>query len=258
MNIVCPVCKNKLLKVDKTYKCLNNHSFDISKQGYINLNMHNSQNTGDNNEMINARKNFLEKGYYSFLLDEVNKLLSIDDSLVDLACGQGYYTSKFVAKDKIGIDLSKQGLKIASKNDANTIYLLNSIFHNPLEDKCADKIITIFAPIAKQEIVRLLKDDGAFILVKPDEMHLYELKKAIYDNPYKNEIEEIEIDGLKLDKEIKISNSAILNNQDIQNLFMMTPYYNTTSLTDKDKLKNIDELKITFSFIIDVYKKIDY
>ena len=255
MNIICPVCKNRLSKLDKTYKCPNNHSFDISKQGYINLNMHNSQSTGDNNEMINARRDFLNKGYYSFLLDEVNKHLNENDSLVDLACGEGYYTSRFICKDKIGIDLSKQGLKIASKNDSNTIYLLNSIFHNPLEDKCADKVITIFAPIAKDEIVRILKDNGKFILVKPDERHLYELKQSIYDNPYLNEIENIEIGGLKLEKEIKISNHALLNKEDIHNLFMMTPYYNTTSKLDKEKLNNIDCLDVTFSFIIDVYTK---
>lgn len=255
MNIICPVCKNRLSKLDKTYKCPNNHSFDISKQGYINLNMHNSQSTGDNNEMINARRDFLNKGYYSFLLDEVNKLLNENDSLVDLACGEGYYTSRFICKDKIGIDLSKQGLKIASKNDSNTIYLLNSIFHNPLEDKCADKVITIFAPIAKDEIVRILKDDGKFILVKPDEKHLYELKQSIYDNPYLNEIENIKISGLNLEKEIKISNHALLNKEDIHNLFMMTPYYNTTSKLDKEKLNNIDCLDVTFSFIIDVYTK---
>ena len=255
MNIICPVCKQILFKEGNAYKCVNKHNYDIAKQGYVNLSMHNSNSTGDNVEMINARKDFLEKGYYSFLLDEVNKLLDENDSLIDLACGEGYYTSKFIAKNKIGIDLSKQGLKIASRNDSNTTYLLNSIFHNPIEDKCADKIITIFAPIAKQEIVRMLKDDGRFILVKPDEKHLYELKQAIYDNPYLNEIENIEIEGLALDKEIRISNEATLNNEDINNLFMMTPYYNTTSKADKEKLNNIDNLKITFSFIIAVYKR---
>lgn len=255
MKILCPVCKNKLSMVEHSLQCTNGHNFDIAKQGYINLNMHNSQNTGDNSEMINARSNFLNKGYYSFLLDEINKHLSKDDKLVDLACGEGYYTSKFICEDKVGIDLSKQGLKIASKNDKSTTYLLNSIFHNPLEDNCADKIITIFAPIAKQEIVRLLNDDGSFILVKPDENHLFELKKAIYDNPYLNEIEDIRIDGMYLDKEIKISNTETLNNEDLVNLFMMTPYYNTTSKVDKDKLNNIDNLDVTFSFIIDIYKK---
>ena len=218
--------------------------------------MHNSQRTGDNQTMIKARQSFLSKGYYSFLKDEINSILKSDATLVDLACGEGYYTADFICNDKIGIDLSKTGLKIASKKDKSTLYLLNSIFHNPIEDKCADKIITIFAPIAKEEILRLLKDDGKFILVKPDENHLYELKQVLYDNPYKNEVEDIDIKGLKIEKEIKVNSLITINKEDLNNLFMMTPYYNTSSKKDKDKLNNIDSLDLSLSFIIDVYSKV--
>lgn len=254
MNILCPVCNNILHKVDKTYKCDNKHNFDISKEGYINLNRSSSQNTGDNPIMIKARKNFLEKGYYEFLLNKVNSLLNEDDSLVDLACGEGYYTSRFISKDKIGIDLSKSGLKIASKNDHKTIYLLNSIFHNPLEDKCADKVITIFAPVAKDEIKRILKDDGSFILVRPNDKHLFELKEVLYENPYLNDIEINEIEDMHIDQRIMIKDKATLDNETLNDLFMMTPYFNTTSIKDKEKLKVIEQIQITFSFIVDVYK----
>ena len=255
MKILCPKCKKELFLSEKTYKCINNHTYDLSKEGYLNLNLKNSQNTGDNKLMIKARKDFLEKGYYDFLKDEINNLIDEDDTLIDLACGEGYYTSSFKAKEKIGIDLSKTGLKLAAKNDKSTTYLLNSIFHNPIQDNCADKIITIFAPIAKKEIVRLLKDDGKFILVKPDKNHLFELKQIIYEKPYLNEIEDIKIDGLKLVDEIFISDVVNINKQDLNNLFMMTPYYNTSSKKDKDKLNSIDSLNVSLSFIIDIYQK---
>ena len=255
MNILCPNCSNVLTRYEAAYKCINNHSFDISSQGYVNLSLHKSKTTGDNPEMIVARHNFLNKGYYQFLRDKVNEYIDENDSLIDLACGEGYYTSFFKAKDKIGIDLSKNGLKKASKADPNTTYLLNSIFHNPLQDKCADKIITIFAPIAKEEIVRLLKDNGQFILVKPNVNHLIELKQAIYENPYLNEIEDIDIKGMKIIKHLEIDNNACLNNEDLKNLFMMTPYVNTTAKADIEKLDKIDNLNVTFSFIIDIYQK---
>ena len=57
MNILCPKCRNILYKDEKTYKCAQGHSFDIAKEGYLNLNLKNSKNTGDNPEMIKARKN---------------------------------------------------------------------------------------------------------------------------------------------------------------------------------------------------------
>ena len=255
MNIACPVCKKELIRNDKSYRCENNHTFDIAKEGYLNLNLRNSQNTGDNPLMIKARKNFLEKGYYDFLKNEVNSLLNKEDKLVDLACGEGYYTRDFICEDKVGIDLSKSGLKIASKSDKSTLYILNSIFRNPLYDESADKVITIFAPIAKEEIRRILKQNGEFILVKPDVYHLYELKDALYEKPYLNEIEDIDIPGLKLINEIKISDKRKVISEDLNNLFMMTPYFNTTSPEDKVKLQSIEELEITFAFIIDVYQK---
>ena len=255
MNILCPVCKKKLQKTGNSYQCENRHCFDLAKEGYLNLNLHNSQNTGDNQEMIRARRNFLHQGYYSFLRDEINGLLNEDDALIDLACGEGYYTSYFKCKDKIGIDLSKTGLKYASKHDKSALYLLNSIFHNPLEDGCADKVLTIFAPVAKEEIVRLLKKDGIFILVRPDKDHLFELKQLIYEHPYLNETDEIPIDGLRLIKEIPVKKKEKVAGQDIVDLFMMTPYYNTTSQKDKEKLKTVEELGISFSFLIDVYQK---
>ena len=255
MEILCPVCKKKLIRTDRSYRCENGHNFDLSKEGYLNLNLKNSQSSGDNPDMIRARKRFLEKGYYSFLRDAVNELIKESDSLVDLACGEGYYTSAFKAKDKVGIDLSKSGLKIAAKSDKSTLYLLNSIFRDPLADRCADKVITIFAPIASKEIVRILKDDGSFILVRPDDRHLYELKELIYEKPYLNEAEEIAIEGMELKRQIKIQERKRVSHEDLMDLFMMTPYYNTTSLSDKEKLRQVKDCGISFCFIIDIFKK---
>ena len=255
MNILCPVCKKTLIKSERSYCCENRHTFDIAKEGYLNLNLKNSQNSGDNPEMIRARRSFLEKGYYGFLKDAIASLLDEDDSLVDLACGEGYYTRDFGCRDKVGIDLSKTGLKIASKSDKSTLYLLNSIFHNPLPDCCADKVVTIFAPIADEEIVRILKDDGRFILVRPDVRHLIELKEAIYDTPYLNEADDIIVKGMVRERQIAVSDRQMVDGGDLKNLFMMTPYVNTTSPADKEKLKAIEELAVSFCFLIDVFKK---
>lgn len=254
MKILCPVCKEVLEKQDKTYKCLNSHSFDIAKQGYLNLNMKSSSNTGDEKEMIKARNAFLNQDYYLFLRNKINEIIDEikPNNILDLACGEGYYTSSYNVKDKIGIDLSKEALKIASKTDTSSLYILKNIFDVPFSDNSLDAIITIFAPISS-EIKRLLKDNGHFILVKPDIDHLFELKAAVYDKPYLNEVEEINIDGLSLQKEYKIKQKAILNNEMLNNLFKMTPYYHKTSKTDMNKLSNIDYLQVSFSFIIDVY-----
>ena len=258
MEILCPICKEILNRKDNVYKCLNKHSFDIAKEGYLNLNLTSSKNTGDEKNMIKARKAFLEKDYYLFLKEELNKIIiNINpNNLLDLACGEGYYTKDFPIKEKIGIDLSKKALKIASKEDKTTKYILKNIFDVPLKNNSLDLIITIFAPLSK-EINRLLKDDGYFIMVKPDINHLYELKEVVYDKPYYNQIKDNKIDGLILLDEIKIKETKILNNTDLNYLFNMTPYYHKTSQKDILKLEQVKELKVTFSFIIDIYNKIE-
>lgn len=255
MELLCPICKKTLFLKDKYLYCPNKHLFDIAKQGYINLNMKDSNNTGDEKEMIKSRHFFLNQNHYLFLKDKLNEIINNikPNNLLDLACGEGHYTKSFNIKDKVGIDLSKEALKIASREDKNTTYILKNIFDVPIASHSVDLITTIFAPISI-EILRLLKDDGFFLFVKPDYDHLYELKKVIYDNPYYNKVIDTTPIGLILKKEIKIRKQDVLDNDSLIKLFKMTPYCHKTNQKDSKKLNDIEKLPITFSFIIDIYQ----
>ena len=68
--LFCPVCHGSLHLKDKTLKCENNHSFDLAKEGYVNLltNSHKSGDLmGDNKSMALSRQDFLNKGYFESL-----------------------------------------------------------------------------------------------------------------------------------------------------------------------------------------------
>lgn len=71
--LICPVCKEKLIKENKTFRCVNNHSFDCAKQGYVNLSRKQTKNHGDNALMVKARTDFLEKDYYDFMRQYVKE-----------------------------------------------------------------------------------------------------------------------------------------------------------------------------------------
>lgn len=100
--IICPVCKKILNKEGKTYRCENNHCFDEGKQGYLNLllsNQKHSKAPGDDKEMVLSRKGFLEKDYYKIISETVNRLVldnrsSDDAEILDIGCGEGYYTGR--------------------------------------------------------------------------------------------------------------------------------------------------------------------
>ena len=121
MKIICPICKNELTNKERSYICINKHTFDISKYGYLNLSI-NKTNTGDNKEMIKARTMFLETDSYRPLKDRLNNVINSFNktSLLDLACGEGYYTKSFNILHKYGIDLSKEAITYASKKDKTT------------------------------------------------------------------------------------------------------------------------------------------
>ena len=114
--------------------------------------------------------------------------------------------------------------------------------------------MTCFAPIASDEIQRLLKQNGCFIVVTPDKNHLIELKELLYKEAYENEVKDIDI-SLKKENEIHISNTFEVNNENVFNLFQMTPYAYKTSVEAMNKLKEIDIMKITASFVIRLYRK---
>lgn len=94
MNILtCPVCGEKLNIFGKTLKCDNNHSFDFAKQRYVNLLLtsKSGDKKGDSRESAHARREFLQKGYYSFLRDYVNSKLN--GTVLDICCGEDIMTN---------------------------------------------------------------------------------------------------------------------------------------------------------------------
>ncbi|MDW2150581.1 23S rRNA (guanine(745)-N(1))-methyltransferase, partial [Vibrio sp. 378] len=102
MNYQCPLCHQPLSLTEKTFKCENNHQFDLAKEGYVNLmpaHHKRSKDPGDNKEMMQARRRFLEGNHYDPMRQEVARLCakyteSTTHQLLDIGCGEGYYTDQ--------------------------------------------------------------------------------------------------------------------------------------------------------------------
>ena len=113
MNILtCPVCGEKLNIDGKAFKCANSHSFDIAKQGYVNLLLTNKSGDkkGDSRESAHSRREFLQKGYYSFLRDYVTSKLG--GTVLDICCGEGYYDE--YQGELYGFDISREMVRLAA------------------------------------------------------------------------------------------------------------------------------------------------
>lgn len=265
---ICPVCKLPLSEEDKKFTCVNNHCFDKAKQGYVNLlqsQKSSKKRHGDDVLMVRARQDFLEKGYYNKLCEAIiNAVLSntgVKPVLADLGCGECWYTERVYnaleSSTVFGIDISKQALIAGSKRCKELKLAVASTSNIPLPDESCDAVICVFAPYSEAEVLRILKRGGVLIKAFPLEDHLIELKSVIYDNPYKNEVkiifdsgfEQVSLDSVKDKIRLK-------NNEDIINLFKMTPYYYKTGKADQKKVENLGFLETKVEFGVLTLRKL--
>ncbi len=266
INLICPVCGERLTDDKKLYRCQNGHCFDKAKEGYVNLltGKHKDGSLiGDNKSMAKSRKNFLEKEYFAALSDfliSFIKATGIENPAVcDICCGEGYYSDKIksaLSADICGFDISKEMVKLAAKRKNGVTYFVANLSHIPLKSGSIDIAVHLFAPFHEKEFTRIIRDNGYIITVVAGENHLFELKSLLYDTPYKNDEKPPETENLIFKDKIKITDEIHLRSRDdIDALFKMTPYYYHTSEKDKAKLFSLQNLTVTVDFAVYVCQK---
>lgn len=265
MKFICPICAAAFEICDSACaKCKNGHSFDKSREGYYNLLVGAGAGThGDNREMLLARRRFLDTDAYLPLANELVSALSRytkgTSSVLDMGCGEGYYTravKEGLPKAEISaFDISKDAVKLAAKRAKGASFAVASSYKIPVENESFDAVYNVFSPLALDEVRRVLKPRGTFIAVIPDEEHLFELKAAIYDEPYKNSPEKEELQGFSLVERKTLGYEKIFQQAELSDLFMMTPYAYRTSQRERERLAEICELKVGMRFIILIYQR---
>ncbi|MCF6218856.1 MAG: 23S rRNA (guanine(745)-N(1))-methyltransferase [Gammaproteobacteria bacterium] len=264
----CPVCSETLELLQRSWRCANNHHFDMAREGYVNLllaHQKKSKQTGDNKMMIQSRRHFLNNHYYDILPEKLSALLSVHFSsklfsLLDIGCGEGYY-SDFIQNNLPecqvwGVDISKPAIIAAAKRYPNISFSAASSYRLPINDQAVDVVTKIYAPAENDEIFRVLKPNGLYFSVTPGKSHLFGLKKLIYDTPKEHDEAESVPAGFEwLDRSVLCDAIKIENNQDIANLLAMTPYFWQLSKSRHQEIAALSTLNTEISFIINIYRK---
>ncbi|MBT00273.1 MAG: rRNA (guanine-N1)-methyltransferase [Oceanospirillaceae bacterium] len=246
MNFACPVCHGPLLvSEDQTcLRCELGHSFDRARQGYWNLLLpqrKRSRDPGDSAEMIQARRRFLDAGYYWLIAEQVGQLLidrlGQDSSprILDLACGEGYYTAQIeealngagLTPELIGLDISKPAIRAACKRSLQVDWLVATGADIPVPAGSLDVITLMFSRIMAQPMARALRPGGFLIVVWPGAEHLIELREAIYDQVRKRELSPAEALSPWFEPlhEVKLSFDFEVSSADgLSDLLAMTPH----------------------------------
>lgn len=271
MSYQCPLCQHSLQLTDQTYTCDNRHQFDMAKEGYVNLmpvQHKRSKDPGDNKEMMQARRRFLESGHYHPMRAEVaclcaEALQGSEHQLLDIGCGEGYYTT-FVADTLLaqsaqaqvhGLDISKIAIRYAAKRYHNCQFVVASSHRLPFADQSLDAILRIYAPCKAEELQRCVKDNGVVITVTPAGRHLYQFKQSIYQDVRLHEEEPEQIDGFVLETQQKLNYPMTLNGEQAFDLLQMTPFAWRASEAFKAEVKSATQFECEADFMIRVYRK---
>ena len=260
----CPLCQHALALTDRQYQCVNRHSFDIAREGYVNLlpvQQKNSKDPGDNKEMMAARRAFLTAGWYAPLAKAVADWLSqlTPETLLDLGCGEGYYTAtikqSLPTSDLYGVDISKSAIKYAAKAHPSISFSVASAYQLPFADNSFDAIVRIYAPSKVEELQRLIRSEGHLLTVTPGPEHLLEIKQAVYDKVRLHDDAISQIDGFNHLQRKQLQFKLRFNSaDDVMALVQMVPL--AWKFSAEQKQQYADSLPtISIDFLLDLYQR---
>lgn len=264
----CPVCKEGLSYNRQTCSCIRKHSFDIAREGYLNLLLAKKgvgREQGDTREMLEARTSFYNKGYFNFISHELKKKLdkyvsrgSLEktENILEIGCGQGHHLRQLSVafpRENIGwygVDVSKDAVRMASRRLKNGAIILANVHHEiPFIDRSISFLFAIFAPRNFGEFDRILRHGGSCVVVIPTRRHLHELRAHIkllaIDEDKEQQVIEAASKFDLIDAQT-IEHTAELSREDLHLLLTMTPNYRHLK-SPSAALADIDHLGLTFS-----------
>jgi 23S rRNA (guanine745-N1)-methyltransferase len=164
---------------DGNVRCAQGHSFDLAKQGYVNL----VPGNGDTAEMVEAREAFLAAGHFRRLTGAlVEEALGVEarGAVVDVGAGTGHHLAYVLAappeRQGVALDTSTAALRRAARIHPRVAAVGADAWKPlPLRDGVAALVLSVFAPRNADELARVLAPGGSLLAVTPTTRHLAEL-----------------------------------------------------------------------------------
>jgi len=212
---------------------------------------------GDNKQMMQARREFLEAGYYEPMAKAVAMMVNVNKPkhLLDLGCGEGYYSRMIEAHCPNtmilhGVDIAKFAIAAAAKKQPHARFIVASSNRLPYTDQYFDFVLRVFAPSNEHELGRIVKPSGFLLTVTPGPRHLWQLKEFIYADAKEHVLENGVAQGFDRIDTQRISYKIAPNPQQRIALLQMTPFAWRANESVQQAIKDIAELEIETDFIL--------
>lgn len=180
---ICPHCAQPVtISEEGRVSCSSNHSFDVAKQGYVNMLTHAVQSMYTK-ELFTSRKQVLESGLYDEVQRALASTITSGAVVLDTGCGEGTHLTRICQQAKafgIGIDLAKEGIIEAARHYKDEAWIVGDLAKSPFRAETFDAIFNILSPANYDEFKRLLKQGGRVVKVVPAENYLVELRQQLF------------------------------------------------------------------------------
>lgn len=264
MDLICPICGAALHRVEKEYRCDNHHSFDIARQGYVNLltvRQKRSLHPGDTREQVLSRRAFLDAGFYEPIartLCDAAQEWNAQGPILDVGCGEGYYSTRLaqsMGAELTGLDISKEAVRCAAGKYKNALWLCGTAAHLPVADHSAGMLCSLFALTMPEEFRRVLRPDGYYFQVLAAEDHLMGLKSIIYPKLLHKQKDTVpELPGFELLRSVPIQFEFTVEGDQVQNLLSMTPHVYRISKEGAQRVAQTPTLTDRASCVLNIYR----
>jgi len=269
----CPVCGSSMVVEDLTsLVCEKNHSFDFTKQGYVNLNPHAGKHKYSK-DLFEARKQLMaDEGFFHPLIERLSEMIHQHTKnketliMADMGCGEGSHLSAIcelleasygTRVNGAGIDIAKEGIMVAAKNYSEKIWAVADLANPPFKDRQFDVILNILSPSNYAEFHRLLSTDGLVAKVVPQSGYLKELREVFFEDPDKQTYSNADIvshfeENFQVIDRTRVSYTADIGKTALKSLIQMTPL---TWAVEEEKLtsfldRNATDITVDLEILI--------
>jgi 23S rRNA (guanine745-N1)-methyltransferase len=182
----CPRCGETFAALPGRLRCGRGHSFDIARQGYVNL-LAGKPPSADTPAMVAAREEFLAAGHYAPLAEALRRAAASCHEtglVIDAGAGTGYYLRQVLAAlpgaHGLALDSSVPALRRAARAGRRVGAAAADLWRAwPVGSAAVSLILEVFAPRNAHELARVLVPGGMLLVLTPAPEHLAELRDLL-------------------------------------------------------------------------------
>ncbi|MTV25946.1 methyltransferase domain-containing protein [Nitriliruptoraceae bacterium ZYF776] len=187
--LACPHDGGPFALADRVLRCDGGHTFDVARQGYVNLAVDDRHlANADTAAMVAARVSVHDHGVLAqvgrTLAEVVAELAPDARTVLDVGAGTGHHTAVVLdhlgAASGLALDRSVRAARRAARVHPRLASVVADAWATlPVRDDAVDVALHVFAPRNPAELRRVLREGGLVVVARPLPDHLAELRDHV-------------------------------------------------------------------------------